>query len=71
MERLAQLQQVSKTRGVIIWTFWHNETDVNRSEYVASSIDAYGNTKFYEYQNIEKMREGYDTLRGNYGYTAV
>ena len=71
MDRLAQLQLVSKTRGVIVWTFWRNETDVNRAPYVASSIDAYGNTNRYEYRNIDMMRDGYNTLRSNYGYTAV
>ena len=71
MDRLAQLQLVSKTRGVIVWTFWRNESDVNRTGYVASSIDAYGNTNTFEYQTMQDMREGYNTLRSQYGYTAV
>ena len=71
MDRLAQLQLVSKTRGVIIWTFWRNETDVNRMPYVASSFDASGNTNMFEYDTIEDMRAGYRRLGEEYVYTAV
>ena len=66
MTRLAQLSLVSKTRGLIVWTFWSGETD-----YVASSIDAYGNTKRYVYQTLAELRDGYKALRERYGYSRV
>ncbi len=71
MTRLAQLSLVSKTRGLIIWTFWKNETDVNLTGYVASSIDAYGNTNRYSYESMAALRDGYRTLREQYGYSPV
>ena len=68
MTRLAQLSLVSKTRGLIIWTFWIDETDVS---YVASSIDAYGNTNRREYNTRRELRDAYALLRRKFGYTPV
>ena len=68
MTRLAQLSLVSKTRGLIVWTFWRDESDVS---YVASSIDAYGNTNRREYNTRRELRHAYDQLRKKFGYTPV
>ena len=71
MTRLAQLTLTSKTRGVIIWTFWENETNIHLSPFVASSVDAYGNTKRLEWKTKSAMRSGYQTLQQEYGYSAA
>ena len=71
MTRLAQLALTSKTRGLIVWTFWENGVDLNKAPYVSSSIDAYGNTKTHQYNTIQAMRAGYQTLVGEYGYQPV
>ena len=71
MKRLAQLSKVSKTRGLMLWTFWENTVDAFKKPFVATQIDGFGNTRVFEYATKDAMREGYRHLRDDWGYVAV
>ena len=59
---LAQVTKNMKDRGVVIYTFWWNNT--------ATRIDAFGNYKKFSYRNRQEMRNAYASLKAG-GYEAV
>ena len=71
MKLLTQLSKLSPTRGLIIWSFWENESDINSAPYVASQVDAFGNTNRFDYQTVEEARAGYKFLCDTYGFELV
>ena len=59
---LAQVTKNMRDRGVVIYTFWWNNT--------ATRIDAFGNYKKFYYNSREEMRNAYRHLMVA-GYEAV
>ena len=59
---LAQVTKDMRDRGVVIYTFWWNNT--------ATRIDAFGNYKKFTYRNRQEMRGAYASLKAA-GYAAV
>ena len=59
---LAQLSKVMSNRGMVVFTFWWNNT--------ATCMDAFGNNKKFAYANRQEMRDAYASLVTK-GYVAV